>query len=64
MNTNSNQNQLNILISQASNNIVPNHSNNPDYLKNFLNSIQKSYELDPNLYSIDYDSFSKFVTII
>ena len=61
MTTNFNQNQLNTLVSQGSNNIfiVP---NDLDYFKNVLNAIQKSYELEPNLYSIDYDSFSKFVT--
>ena len=39
MTINSTQNQLNTLVSQSSNNIsiVPNNSNNPDYLKNFLN---------------------------
>lgn len=64
MTTNSTQNQLNTLVAQSCNNIfiVPNDSDNFYYLKNVFNAIQKSYELEPNLYSIDYDSFSKFVT--
>ena len=52
MTTNSNQPASNI-------HIVSNDSNHLNYMKNFLNSIQKAYELDPVLYNIDYDLFSK-----